>query len=71
MPSACGKCIEEGGGFFCGLSPLEKAKREKGHVIGGFLMKETRDSINQKHNPWCAHYYTEWAGETFKIIQKK
>jgi hypothetical protein len=34
-----------------------KAQKEEGHMIGGYLMKETADSINQYHKPWCPHYY--------------
>jgi len=58
-PLACGRCKEENGEFYCGLSPTEKSRREKGYVIGGHLIKETRDSINQNHSPWCGYYYTE------------
>ena len=58
-PAGCRKCNHENGRFYCGLTPSEKMRREKGVVIGGHLMRETYDSLNQIHNPWCPHYFTE------------
>jgi hypothetical protein len=62
-PSACGRCKKENGDFYCGLSPSEKTRKEQGHIIGGHLMKETEDAINQYHNAWCSYYYIEWINQ--------
>ena len=55
----CRKCKFENGKFYCGMSPSERTMREKGVVVGGHLLIETDDSLNQIHNPWCPHYFTE------------